>query len=80
MLWELTPQYSYDEKGTKQVNMRTSRGQPKLGATVTLLITTTGLKGPAEIIFSGLAEDGQTIQEIQGAAPDNVRVSVLECK
>ena len=80
VLWELTPNYTYDEKGSKQINTQTSRGKPKLGATVTLLITSTGLKGKAEIIFSGLVQDGRTLREIQDEAPDNVRVSNFQAQ
>ena len=74
-LWDMAPQYTYNVRGAKQIDVRTSRGNPKLGCTVTLCITFDGRKMPASVIFRGLVADGEEIEELRENAPENVRVT-----
>lgn len=64
--------------GLKDTDIRTSRGNPKEGCTVTLLIAADGRKGFAEVNFPRLAQDGAVIEELRERAPANVRVSVSQ--
>ncbi|XP_064630139.1 tigger transposable element derived 5-like [Lineus longissimus] len=77
-LFDMAPQYTYNEKGAKQIDLRTSRGNPKLGCTVTLGITREGRNLPASVILRGLRADGEVIQDLRENAPDNVRVTGSE--
>ncbi len=76
VMYDMTPVYTYNEKGERRIDIRSSRGNKKLGCTVSLLITADGRKGPAEIIIRNQAANELVIQELQEHAPENVRVSV----
>ncbi|XP_064653003.1 tigger transposable element-derived protein 2-like [Lineus longissimus] len=75
VLWDIAPTYTYSLKGLKQVDIRTSRGNAKLGCTVTLAMTACGRKLPASIIFKGLRDDGPEIARLRATAPNGVRVT-----
>ncbi|XP_064651589.1 uncharacterized protein LOC135502569 [Lineus longissimus] len=72
---ERVPRSTMEATGSQNVDIRSSKGNPKLGCTVTLVITTDGRKGRAEVNFRGLAPDGDVIRQLQANAPDNVRVT-----
>lgn len=74
-LFDMAPRYTYATKGSRQVDIRTSRGNPKMGCTITLGITTCGRKMPATVTFQGLAPDGPEVAELTQDAPENVRVT-----
>lgn len=65
--------YTYNRKGNAQIDIRSSRGNPRLGCTVTLAITMDGGKMPPHITFRQppLAEWG----ELQDNVPDNVLIA-----
>lgn len=74
VLYDSKPLYTYSEKGVRRVDIRSSRGNKKLGCTVALTITADGRKAPAEVIFRN--QPAAVIEELQERAPDNVRVSI----
>ena len=75
VLYDSMPLYTYHEKGASRVDVRSSRGNKKLGCTVALTITADGRKAPAEIIFRNQAAD--VVEELRRRAPENVRVGVI---
>ena len=75
VLYDMAPLTSMATVGSQHVDIRSSRGNSKLGCTVTLIISSTGQKGQAEVNFKGLDPHGQVMQELQAAAPENVRVT-----
>lgn len=75
VLFDMMPRTTMEPTGSQNVDIRSSRGNQKLGCTVTLLITSDGRKAPAEINFRGLDPDGPVVEELRAAAPENVRVS-----
>ncbi|XP_064651584.1 uncharacterized protein LOC135502565 [Lineus longissimus] len=75
VLFDMVPRSTMEATGSQNVDIRSSQGNPKLGCTVTLVVTTDGRKGRAEVNFRGLAPDGDVIRQLQANAPDNVRVT-----
>lgn len=76
VLFDMVPKSTMEVTGSKNVDIRSSHGNQKIGCTVTLVVTTDGRKGKAEINFRGLAPDGDVIQQLRANSPDNVRVSI----
>lgn len=76
VLFDMVPTSTMEATGSQNVDIRSSHGNQKLGCTVTLVVTTDGRKGQAEITFRALAPDGDVIQQLRADAPDNVRVSI----
>ena len=67
------PMYTAATRGDRNVEVRTSRGNPKLGCTIGLTIGSNGEKLPSHVVFR---EPG-FIREIQGLqnVPENIRIT-----
>lgn len=65
---------TFDYKGIGQVNVKSSRGNSKLGCTVVLCCTIDGRKAPALVVIKA-AQEGPLVRRLREEAPDNVMVS-----
>ena len=73
VLFDMVPHYTYAPKGSRHVDIRSSRGNARLGFTVTLGITSDGRKLKAHITFK--RPPAYALQEIEDMNQDNVVVS-----
>lgn len=71
---DFPPVYTIESRGTKDVDVRTSRGTPKLGCTIGLTIGSNGEKPPAHVVF----RQPGFIRQIRGLnnVPENVHVTL----
>ena len=76
-LFDAIPNYTLDDRGNRQVNITSSRGNPRLGCTVTLGITSDGRKMEAHITFKNPTR--VAMAEIEANPPQNVHVSGHPC-
>lgn len=72
LLLDFPPAYTVNTKGDKQVDVRTSRCNPKLGCTVTLTVTASGRKLKAHVTFPRRGFVHQLDDLEAAGVPDNV--------
>ncbi|XP_064637381.1 uncharacterized protein LOC135493761 [Lineus longissimus] len=73
--FDMVPKTTMATTGSHSIDIRSSRGNGKIGCTVTLAVSSDGRKLPAEVNFRGLDAEGEVIAELRAHAPQNVRVS-----
>ncbi|XP_064648835.1 major centromere autoantigen B-like [Lineus longissimus] len=75
-LFDALPNYTYDTKGNRQVNIKSSRGNTRLGCSVTLGITSNGRKMPCHITFKTPTIAAR--EELRANPPPNVHIAHTE--
>ena len=73
----MPPAYTMNAVGEQSVDIKTSRQNPKMEFSVTLLIGNNGQKGKANVTFPSLVHDGRVIHHLRRKAPANVQVIPL---
>ena len=73
MQLDFTPMYTAETKGTVKVDIKSSRGNPKLGCTVGLTIGSNGEGLPAHVVFGrpGFIREIENLDNV----PDNILVT-----